>query len=119
MKVSKEVADLAKQLIDDEPDWKKHDRPSLDEVEEINIINDYVEVYYERELYKEEKHTSGTQELVIAFFPHVYEYEGLFMLDKSPAVFDTYGEDKISDEMQQVYELFTAVIGRLTYHGKS
>jgi hypothetical protein len=41
------------------------------------------------------------------------------MLDKSPAAFDTYGEDKISDEMQQVYELFTAVIGRLTYHGKS
>jgi hypothetical protein len=74
MKVSKEVADLAKQLIDDEPDWKKHDRPSLDEVEEINIINDYVEVYYERELHKDEKHTSGTQELVIAFFPHVYEY---------------------------------------------
>lgn len=122
MKVSKKVVDLAEEFVNSEPSWKDHDRPKLNEIREINIIDNsepYVEVCYYRELHKEKNHTSGAQELVVAFFPHKNEYEGLFVLDKNPAVVDTYGEDKISDEMQQVYEVFTAVIGRLTYHNKS
>ncbi len=122
MKVSKEVVDLAESLVNSEPSWKKYERPNIKEVKEINVIDDgepYVEVCFERELFREENHASGTQKLFIAFFPHKHEYEWSFVPNKNPALLDTYGDDKISDEMQQVYELFTAVIGRITYHGKS
>jgi hypothetical protein len=120
--ISERVAELAQELVESEPAWAQAERPSIEELEEVTIVEDtdgdpYVEVYFKQHLYKDDPGVGGRRNLLIEFFPHRVDYNGLFTLEKQPAVLKTMQKDKLSDEEQAAYEVFAAIVGRLTYFG--